>query len=64
MTVYLPKPPQKRPIGWLNYVFSGLAPATAAIFTNPLDVARVRMQLNGEGAAEVSAQNESSRYWK
>lgn len=44
---------EQRPLGWWNYVFSGVAPAGAAVFTNPLDVARVRMQLNGEGSAKA-----------
>ena len=34
--------------GLLGMVFSGLGPAGAAIFTNPFDVAKVRMQLQGE----------------
>jgi hypothetical protein len=34
--------------GLLGMVFSGLGPAGAAVFTNPFDVAKVRMQLQGE----------------
>ena len=34
--------------GLLGMVFAGLGPAAAAVFTNPFDVAKVRMQLQGE----------------
>ena len=34
--------------GVLGMFFSGIGPAGAAIFTNPFDVAKVRMQLQGE----------------
>ena len=40
-----------RNVGVWHFAFCGAAPALAAIATNPLDVARVRMQLNGEGGA-------------
>lgn len=41
---------EKRPplVGLPGFVVAGMAPAAAALFSNPLDVARVRMQLNAE----------------
>lgn len=40
-----------------NLLISGTGPAIAAVFTNPLDVARVNMQINGEGGAARSYRN-------
>jgi solute carrier family 25 protein 34/35 len=37
-----------------NLVLCGTAPACAAIFTNPMDMARVQMQLNGEKGAKAA----------
>eukprot|EP00741_Cyanophora_paradoxa_P003105 tig00000670_g3014.t1 len=36
---------------WQGFLFSSVAPMGAAVFTNPFDVARVRMQLQGERSA-------------
>ena len=33
---------------WRNVVASAAGPACAAVFTNPMDVAKTRMQLSGE----------------
>ena len=40
-----------------NLVISGTGPAMAAVFTNPLDVARVNMQINGEGGGVRAYRN-------
>eukprot|EP00949_MAST-11_sp_MAST-11-sp1_P000378 g378.t1 len=42
---------QRRPIPVLhNFIYSSVAASTAVIFTNPVDVAKTRLQLQGEGA--------------
>ncbi len=46
-----------RNVGFWHFAFCGAAPAMAAVITNPLDVARVRMQLNGEGGAGGAYKN-------
>ena len=43
-----PAPKNYGSSGLLGMVFAGLGPAAAAVFTNPFDVAKVRMQLQGE----------------
>lgn len=40
-----------------NLLISGTGPAMAAVFTNPLDVARVNMQINGEGGGQRAYRN-------
>lgn len=45
------------PGGVAGLVMSGAAPAVAATVTNPLDVARVNMQLNGEGGGAAAHRN-------
>ncbi len=40
-----------------NLLISGTGPAMAAVFTNPLDVARVNMQINGEGGGARAYRN-------
>ena len=40
-----------------NLLISGTSPAMAAVFTNPLDVARVNMQINGEGGGARAYRN-------
>ena len=37
--------------GWRNQLSACLGPSTAAVFTNPLDVAKVQMQMQRKGAA-------------
>jgi len=51
-------PPAPEPIsrsygigGFEGMVFSGFGPAVAAVLTNPFDVAKVRMQLQGEASS-------------
>eukprot|EP00741_Cyanophora_paradoxa_P017403 tig00020964_g16812.t1 len=42
-------PPAKlAPSAWENVIFSATAPMIAVLFTNPFDVAKTRMQLQGE----------------
>lgn len=50
----LDRPP---PGGIVGLVMAGTGPAVAATFTNPLDVARVNMQLNGEGGGAAAHRN-------
>ena len=40
-----------------NFLISGTGPAMAAVFTNPMDVARVNMQINGEAGAKATYSN-------
>lgn len=35
--------------GWRMFVFGGLSAQVAALFTNPIDVVKIRLQLQGEG---------------
>ena len=45
-------PPNYGKTGLIGMVIAGIGPAGAAIFTNPFDVAKVRMQLQGEGGSK------------
>ena len=45
------------PGGFTGLLIAGAGPAVAATFTNPLDVARVNMQLNGEGGGVAAHRN-------
>ena len=40
---------------WRNVVVSAFGPALACLFTNPFDVARVRLQMEGEGLKGLRA---------
>ncbi len=39
--------------GIVGMVIAGVGPAAAAVLTNPFDVAKVRMQLQGEGGSKA-----------
>jgi hypothetical protein len=52
-----PLQPEKVPAnygksGFVGMAIAGIGPALAAVFTNPFDVAKVRMQLQGEGGSK------------
>ena len=55
----LPRPVAERPPlrAAENLIISGCGPAIAASFTNPLDTARVNMQINGEGGGALAHRN-------
>ncbi len=39
---------------WHGFAFSSMAPMMAVVFTNPFDVAKVRVQLQGELASRAN----------
>ena len=43
-----------------NFLVSAIAPSLAAIFTNPFDTAKVRMQLQGENLAQLRRAGQTS----